>query len=94
MKEPPVAVPIARRAENKNREAGANARWIGMKKSPADFSIAHKGGEFLSPLRYRNIRRMFIYSPLRYRNIRRMFLHISREKRNTKRKEVLIIRLV
>ena len=34
-------------AENKKREAWANARWIGMKKSPVDFSIARKGGEFV-----------------------------------------------
>ena len=34
-------------AENKKREAWANARWIGMKKSPVDFSIARKGGELL-----------------------------------------------
>jgi len=34
------------------REAWANARWIGMKKSPVDFSIARKGGEFVFILRY------------------------------------------
>ena len=77
VKEPPVAVPIATKWRRiKNGKRGI-ARWIGYEESSSGAFDSTKCGEYLSPLRYRNIHRMFICSPLRYRNIHRMFLHIK-----------------